>query len=56
MTKQERDEKKRQRQEEHSKLRKRLVKIIDNPSTSDHDALSAINMLWQLDEATRGYH
>lgn len=46
---------KHQRTQESKILRARLIKIIDNPDTSDADALRAITMLHDLDEKDRRY-
>lgn len=50
-----RKEREHQRIEEQRMMRQRLVRIIDNPSVSDSEALQAISLLWSMDEKTHHY-
>ena len=46
------DKRKEQQEQERSRLRQRLIKIIDSPSVSDSEALQAISLLWSMDAKT----
>ena len=45
-----RKEKEAQREQEQRILRKRLIEIIDNPQTTDKEALQAISLLHDMDD------
>lgn len=45
-----RKDKERQREQEHSLMRQRLIRIIDSPDVSNSEALKAIQILHDMDE------
>ena len=45
----------RQKAQELTLLRERLIRIIDDKNVSDTEALTAISLLWSISEKTRYY-
>lgn len=50
-----REAKEREKAQELSLMRKRLIQVIDNQNVSDAEALQAVALLWSISEKTRYY-